>query len=316
MLEWMLFKLEMFHKSLTELPRPGSEESKEREVPAQLQSMAATFNQRRRCSKLRKALQEFVKLPLLAKVEFDYLDCSSDPTRSMNDIHSTILRDFAAKFKGALSTRVPLSEVSDFEDVAINCAESVVWKNLQSIREDIGLHIMIAKDLLWLLEDASHEVPLFCCCWRKPLEGLGDFFSCKCPETTLLCPGSLWERPAVHMWKEIGRKFDDHQIVGHHARTLQKCRAPLGRTRNDWFTGPGVEARILQGQTARIATSLGKMGLTHDFQRRMLLFWKLHWLREGLVGRERSMDQPSCWHHPREVSANVSTLSTLSTIQR
>ena len=145
-------------------PTPGSEES---EVPVQLQPMAATFKTRLRCSKLREALQEFVKLPLLAKVEFDYLDCSSDPTRSMLDIHSTILRDFAAKFKGALSTPVPLSEVSDLEDVAINCAESLVWKNLQSICEDArcckgtASLCMIAKDLMWLLEDASHEVPLF-----------------------------------------------------------------------------------------------------------------------------------------------------------
>ena len=192
MLEWMLFKLEMFHKSLTELPRPGSEESKEREVPAQLQSMAATFNQRRRCSKLRKALQEFVKLPLLAKVEFDYLDCSSDPTRSMNDIHSTILRDFAAKFKGALSTRVPLSEVSDFEDVAINCAESVVWKNLQSIREDIGLHIMIAKDLLWLLEDASHEVPLFVAADENPLR-VWEIFSAANVQKQRFCALAVYE---------------------------------------------------------------------------------------------------------------------------
>ena len=154
MLEWMLFKLEMFHESLTELPRPGSEESKEREVPA-LQSMAATFKK----ELIREALQECVKLPLLAKVEFEYVDCSSDPTRSIVDIHSTILRDFAAKFKGALSTRVPLSEVSDLESVAINCAESLVWKTLDSRWHDRVFSV--AKDLLWLLEDARHEEPLF-----------------------------------------------------------------------------------------------------------------------------------------------------------
>ena len=174
------FMLEMFHESLTQLPFSGSEESKEREVPAQLQSMTSTSKKKLRCRKLREALQEFVKLPLLVKVELDYVNCSSDPTRSWNDIICTILRDFASKFNQALSTRVPLSEVSDFGDVAINCAESLVWKPLQSSRENDGClkgaarydrerfrHELpnklgsIAQDLLWLLEDASHEVPLF-----------------------------------------------------------------------------------------------------------------------------------------------------------
>ena len=176
-------------------PTPGSEES---EVPVQLQPMAATFKTRLRCSKLREALQEFVKLPLLAKVEFDYLDCSSDPTRSIVDIHSTILRDFAAKFKGALSTPVPPSEVSDLEDVAINCAESLVWKNLQSICEDVGcwhrrdsLH-MIAKDLMWLLEDASHEVPLFIAADESPLR-IWDIFVAAYVQKQRFCALAVYE---------------------------------------------------------------------------------------------------------------------------
>ena len=161
------FMLEMLHGSLTEVPSaiPGSEESKERQVPAQLRFMASNSKEAR-CTKLREALQKVSKLPLLAKVELDYVKCSSDPTRSQSDIIRRILQNYVSKFEAELSTYVPLKQVSGFEDVAINCAGCLVWKPLRSSSKEFRCEVpsklcSTAQHLVWLLEDASHEVPLF-----------------------------------------------------------------------------------------------------------------------------------------------------------
>ena len=142
-------------------------------VPKQLRFMALKLDPR--CIKLREALQKVSKLPLVFKVELDYADCGA-PSRSASDIIQSILKDFASKFQGAFSYYVKLSEVSDFEHVAINCAGCLVWEPLLSSSEDDRYRCEFpnqfctnAERLVWLLEDASHEEPLFADAEANPL---------------------------------------------------------------------------------------------------------------------------------------------------
>ena len=191
------FRLEMFLESLTEIPstRPGSEESKKCEVPIPLRSMALKLDPR--CIKLREALQKVSKLPLVCKVELDYADCSA-PSRSASDIIQSILKDFVSKFQGAFSYYVKQCHVSDFEHVAINCAGCLVWEPLLSSSKDDRCEFpnqlrTNAERLVWLLEDASHEEPLFADAEANPLR-IWEIFVAANIQKECFCTLALYEQ--------------------------------------------------------------------------------------------------------------------------
>ena len=158
----------------------------------------ASNSKKQRCIKLREALQKVSKLPLLAKVELDYARCSSDPSRSESDIIRTILQDYVSKFEAALCTYVPLRKVSDFKDVAINCAGCLVWKPLRSSCKDFRCEVpsklcSTAQHLMWLLEDASHEVPLFADAEANPLR-IWDIFVAANVQRRRFCALAVYEK--------------------------------------------------------------------------------------------------------------------------
>lgn len=207
--------LEMFHTLLTELPGTALAQRNPRSARLQHNSMASESNETR-CTKLREVLQKISKLPLLIDIELDYASCWGDPTRSQSDIICAILRDYVSVFDLLFSKDlkwVSLNQVSGFQDVAINCANSLVWKPLQEEAEceDPDIHVICstAQHLLRLLEDASHEVPLFAHSEANPLR-IWEIFVAANVQRQCFCTLAFYE---AFQWYECGQNFSESPLT-------------------------------------------------------------------------------------------------------